>query len=344
MRVTFETNEGSQTVAARPGEKILRAALRGGLPLPYDCATGTCGACKARLLAGRADSGWGDAPGARRCGPGELLTCQAVALGACTLRVDRLRPSAAGTTRPAGVPGRLQRPRRLTHDVVSFDVDLSRPLPFAAGQFVLLEAPHITGARAYSIAGARRDGRTVSFVAKRKDGGRFGDWLFGEAPDDAPVTVFGPLGRAVFDGRARRHLLCVAGGTGVAGMLSILQRASEEGHLERFDAHLYFGVRTVRDVFLLDELAAIRARHPARVAVTIALSAEEPSAVRAFCHPGVEVTAGLVHDVMRERMAGRLTNCRAYVAGPRAMVDASLRALIGPGWLPPGEIRFDRFD
>jgi NAD(P)H-flavin reductase len=43
-------------------------------------------------------------------------------------------------------------------------------------------------------------------------------------------------------------------------------------------------------------------------------------------------------------MAGRLTNCRAYVAGPRAMVDASLRALIGPGWLPPGEIRFDRFD
>jgi len=53
---------------------------------------------------------------------------------------------------------------------------------------------------------------------------------------------------------------------------------------------------------------------------------------------------GLVHEVARQRLRGRSSDLRAYVAGPRAMVDASVRLLLAEGRLPAEEIRRDRFD
>ena len=44
----FETEAGA-------GEKILHAGLMRGIALPYECASGTCGTCKTRLLEGEAD-------------------------------------------------------------------------------------------------------------------------------------------------------------------------------------------------------------------------------------------------------------------------------------------------
>jgi toluene monooxygenase electron transfer component len=344
MRVTLQSGGGAQVFESLTGEKILRAALRQGVGLPYDCATGTCGTCKARLLVGRAESAWPDAPGRRHCATGQVLTCQTVALGDCTLEVDRFVPAEAGAARPGSLPGTLRRPRKLTHDVIAFDVELGTGLVFSAGQFVLIEAPHIAGARAYSIVGAEPDGKRLTLVAKRRPGGHFGRWLFGGPADGAPLTVFGPLGSAVFDRTVERHLLCVAGGTGVAGMLAILERAAEDGHFARFDAHLFFGVRAEPDTFFLEELNAIRARHPERITVTVALSDEEVPRSLIDAHPGLNFARGLVHEVAGERMQGRFSDLRAYVAGPRPMVDASVRLLLQKGRLPVQEIRRDRFD
>ena len=344
MRVTLRTRIGAWEIESLPGEKILRAALRQGVELPYECATGTCGTCKARLTAGRAESAWPDAPGGRHCGAGELLTCQSVALDDCALEVDHLRPAEAGTPRPATLKGTLRHPCRLTHDVISFDVELESRLVFAAGQFVLIEAPQIDGARAYSIAGFGRDGAQLTLLAKRKPGGRFGEWLFGRGVEGAPLTVFGPLGRAVFDRTIRKNLLCLAGGTGIAGMVSILRRAAAEGHFARFDAHLFFGVRAEWDAFYLEELTAIRRRHPRRISITVALSNEEVPRSLIDAYPELNFGRGLVHEVASPHMQGRFSDLRAYVAGPRPMVDASVRLLLREGRLPAQEILRDRFD
>lgn len=344
MNVTLRTRAGAREFESLPGEKILRAALRQGIELGYDCATGTCGTCRARLVIGRAESAWPEAPGLGNCRAGEILTCQSVALESCALEVDRLTPAEAGAPRPASLKGTLRDPRPLTDDVIAFEVELEARLDFAAGQFVLLETPHIDGARAYSIADSSRSGGRLTLVAKRRPGGRFGEWLFGGGADGAPLTVFGPLGRAVFVPSVPRHLLCIAGGTGIAGMLSILRRATDDGHFARFDAHLFFGVRAERDAFYLKELTTIRARHPGRITVTVALSEGEAPKSLVTAHPALDFVSGLVHEVAGERMRGRFSELRAYVAGPRAMVDASVRLLLQVGRLPPQEIRRDRFD
>ncbi|HZQ72797.1 MAG TPA: 2Fe-2S iron-sulfur cluster-binding protein [Burkholderiales bacterium] len=45
--------EGSaEPIAAEAGETILTSLLRSGVPFPFSCQTGTCGACKCLLVEG----------------------------------------------------------------------------------------------------------------------------------------------------------------------------------------------------------------------------------------------------------------------------------------------------
>lgn len=42
-------------VPAQPGDTLLAALLRAGLPFPFSCQTGNCGTCKCELLAGEVE-------------------------------------------------------------------------------------------------------------------------------------------------------------------------------------------------------------------------------------------------------------------------------------------------
>ena len=61
-------------------ERVLHAALRAGFDLPHECATGTCGTCRATITAGNATALWPEAPGTaklfineKQSGPDEQL-------------------------------------------------------------------------------------------------------------------------------------------------------------------------------------------------------------------------------------------------------------------------------
>ena len=344
MKVVVTARSGTCEFACEPGEKILHAGLRSGVALPYECGTGTCGTCKAKLLSGRVESEWPDAPGIRYLkGPAELLMCQCLAREDCALEVGVLKTREAGTPLPGALGGQVRGWRRLTHDVAAFDVDLDRPLDFDAGQFALLSIPGIAGARAYSMVNFGPSARRLSFIAKKKPGGAVSEWLFGDGVEGTRLGLFAPLGHATFQPGLPKHVLCIAGGSGIAGMMSILQRAGEAGHFAGWDGHVYFGVRSERDGFFLDALQALQARYPARLAVTIALSDEDVPASLPAAYPGLAFARGLVHAVAGEHMRGRFADVRAYVAGPPPMVDASLRLLLREARLSPADIRYDKF-
>jgi toluene monooxygenase electron transfer component len=345
MTIVVNARNGAREFECGPGEKILHAGLRSGLELPYECATGTCGTCKARLVSGRAESEWPDAPGRRYLkSEAELLMCQCVAHEDCTLEIGvPLKARETGTPAPRALGGTVRDPRRLTHDVVAFDIDLDGALDFEAGQFALLTVPGITGARAYSMVNFDPLAERLSFVIKKKPGGAVSEWLFRDGVEGTRLGLFAPLGHATFHPALRKHVLCIAGGSGIAGMMSILSLACRGGHFGDWDGHVFFGVRTARDGFFLDELEAFRARFPNRLAVTVALSDEEVPASLAAAYPGFAFARGFVHTVAGERMKSRFADIRAYVAGPPPMVDASLRLLLREARLPPSDIRYDKF-
>jgi len=344
VRITVKARNGAGEFECAPGEKILHAGLRSGFELSYECGTGTCGTCKATLVSGRVESEWPEAPGGRYLkNEAELLMCQCLAREDCALEVGVLKTREAGAPLPGALGGHVRGWRRLTHDVAAFDVTLDRPLDFAAGQFALLSVPGIPGARAYSMVNFERAARRLSFVVKKKPGGTVSEWLFGDGVEGTRLGLFAPVGHATFHPGLQKHVLCIAGGSGIAGMMSILQCAGEAGHFAGWDGHVFFGVRSARDGFFLDELHALQARYPARLAVTIALSDEDVPASLPVAYPGLAFARGLVHAVAGERMKGRFADVRAYVAGPPPMVDASLRLLLREARLSPADIRYDKF-
>jgi toluene monooxygenase electron transfer component len=347
MKLTLQTKSGLFEVEADPGETLLAAALRQGVTLPYECATGTCGTCRGRVMEGEAEMAWAEAPGAAKLKRerGDCLLCQTRITTDAVVRVptDKARRVNGATVMPAHRRGRLEAPRHLTHDVMEFALALDAPMRFEAGQFVIVEAPGLTGARAYSMVNFAHETDRAVFVVKRKPGGGFSDWLFGGNVEGAGLRVFGPLGSATFHEGEGRNILCIAGGSGIAGIMSILDRATAAGHFARHRGDVFFGVRTLADGFYLDALAGFVERAGGNLSVTLALSHEDAGDGPHPDHPGIRLDTGFVHEAAARAMAGRYDAPLGYVAGPPPMVDAAIRLLITQGKLPVSDIRYDKF-
>ena len=335
MRIQVNARNRGYEFEAQQGERVLYAGLRAGIDLPYECATGTCGTCKAKLVAGKVRDCWAAAPGKKyvKAPAGEVLMCQCEAEEALTLEVSKfVNPVEPGACTPRPCAGTLRNARALTHDVMSFALELERPSDFDAGQFALLAPEGLEGFRAYSMCNYAKGGRTLDFVVKRKPDGGFSEWLFGANREGARLDAFGPLGKATFDPGLGKNLLCIAGGSGIAGMMSILARAEAANYFDRHQGWVFFGVRTMKDAFFLDQLSKSKAK------VTVALSEEDPPA-----NPGLRFERGLVHEVAKRHMAGKYQNVRAYVAGPPPAVDAAIRVLLLDAKLTTDNIRYDKF-
>ncbi len=318
----------------RSDETLLRAGLAAGLAMPYECASGACGSCKARLTDGAVSMRWPDAPGLSprdRAKGNRILCCQSLPTGDCTIGVR----AGAGNAEPVPRPmlAEVTEIADLCDGVRRFVLQAAAPVDFLAGQFVLLRLPGDGGYRAYSMANAPAGDDRLEFLIKAKPGGGATDVLFKRLTAGDRVDLEGPYGRGYLREDSPRPLVALAGGSGLAPMLSILRRAA--GLWPDKPLHLYFGVDTPAALFCVDEIAALAARYP-RVRATLALREGRPD----DCPLPVE--AGLVGEVMR-RGEPDLSAADLYLAGPGGMVDAVLTQTVGANAIPADRVFFDRF-
>jgi ferredoxin len=54
-KVTFQTNDGDQTVECLDDQYLLDAADEGGIDLPYSCRAGACSTCAGKIISGTVD-------------------------------------------------------------------------------------------------------------------------------------------------------------------------------------------------------------------------------------------------------------------------------------------------
>jgi len=187
-----------------------------------------------------------------------------------------------------------------------------------------------------------RETDRIGLVLKRKPGGGFSDWLFAAHGAEPEVAVFGPLGRAVFRPHEDRNILCIAGGSGIAGMMSILACAVEADYFRTHKGSVFFGVRTLQDTFYLELLARYAEASHGNLAVTLALSDEAARTPTHVDFPALRLADGMVHEVAATATAGGDRDAIAFVAGPPVMVDAAIRTLITSG-VRTQDIRYDKF-
>ena len=206
----------------------------------------------------------------------------------------------------------------LTHNMLELRLAIEDggPLGFSAGQYVQIEfAPDLR--RYYSMASIPAEKRLV-FHLRRANAGESSSYVANRLKLGDVVNVSGPLGSACLRDQHAGPVLLVAGGSGLAPMLSILQTLLVRDAGAR--VVLYFGVRSERDVYHESLLANLAAAH-ANFSYEIVLSEPDSGTIR---------RQGLVHEAVARDIADA-SGYTAYMAGPQEMVEAAGRLLLGRG-------------
>ncbi|BBK45331.1 hypothetical protein STVA_53510 [Allostella vacuolata] len=313
------------TVEVGPGQTLLQAAIAAGVPLPYGCRSGLCGACRVHVVAGEVvhDRHAAAALSAAERARGLVLSCRARPVGDVTLALPATEP----------VP---PRPRRFVTRIVArrdlgartTELALEPPgdgLPYLAGQYATLALAGCPP-RDFSFAGLPGDA-ALTFHLRDTGSGGAAAAAATMRPGDA-VTVEAPFGRAYFRPAERGPLLLIAGGTGLAPMLSVARAAlaADPGRL----VTLCLGAASPADLYGEETLARLGAGH-ATFSCRIGFTAPTADAAPAATAVDLAIAA-----------AGRMVDPVVHAAGPPAMVVALRRRLREAG-MRPAAFRADAF-
>ena len=311
--------------------------MRAGVGLPYECNAGGCGTCKIELVAGQVVSNWPGAPalGERDLARKRVLGCQSRPLGDCVVKA-RAGEQYAHASVPRRFQATLAATRDLTHDLREFSFSLPEAVNFKPGQYALLYLPGVDGARAYSMSSIAQGQASWDFQIKRTPGGAATTALFERLNPGDTVTIDGPYGLAYLRTDSPRDIVCIAGGSGLAPVISIARGVAADPAMAKIKLHLFYGGRSARDICGEDMLRALpgfgeRFRfHPV-------ISMPDPDDQRAW-----NGKSGFVHELALETIGTAMPSHEVYFAGPPAMAQAVQRMLMQEK-VPGAQIHFDAF-
>lgn len=303
---------------AEPSESLLDAAARENIFLPAVCREGGCGACRVTLASGDVElanyskTALTDADRAA----GDILLCRSHARGDLDLRA----PFDQGAISFAPVPERTARivelspagsgARRLSLRLDD-DPTLGCAAEFLSGQFMELSIPQTSVTRAYSLANTGNWDGTLEFLIRLQPNGLFSGWLANQARIGDALAVRGPMGSFTLDDASPAPSWFVAGGTGVAPMLSMLRHMAEFG--DNRDCRLFFGVNAQEELFALDEIDALTKALP-RLQATVCV-----------WKPGPEWSgfSGTPVEALAKALAESGAHPDIYICGPPALIEAT---------------------
>jgi naphthalene 1,2-dioxygenase ferredoxin reductase component len=295
-----------KVIDVEPGANLLEALRHAQVPMSYSCMAGRCGTCRCRVVkgdvidSGRVDQRPLDGQGAY------VLACQTFVTEPCTIEIPE--PDEVVVHPARIVKATVQSVDSLTHDIKRVVLKPAKPIEFSPGQYVHLQfTPELI--RPYSMAGLAEDA-TMEFHVRVVPDGRVSGYIANTLKAGDSVKVSGPLGTAYLRRRHEGPMLCVAGGTGLAPILSVVRGAMASGMANPI--HLYFGVRSSRDIYDLDVLADLQARHPALTVHVVVTSGGDPR----------EHRCGLVTEAIEQDFR-KFDGWRAYLCGSPPMVEAA---------------------
>ena len=304
------------------GEWILDAAFRQGIAVPHGCREGQCSSCKCLLVEGDVEvedySTFALADYERETG--HILLCRGYAYSDVTVELlnfdeDLMRRAIAVKTHD----GVLSAVTKLTHDMRLLEVQLERPIKFWAGQFVELGVPSAGVTRSYSMASTLSTPTTLQFIIRKYPDGAFSSLIDTSLQPGTALTLKGPFGTCFRREQRPGPMILVGGGSGMSPLWAILQDHIESG--EQRPVRFFYGARTRKDLFFLDEFAAVsnKLRDFEFIPVLSQATADDAwSGETGFVHEAVE------RIVRQQGLEGELD---AYTCGPPPMIDAVLPVL-----------------
>ena len=217
--------------------------------------------------------------------------------------------------------------------------ELRERFAFRAGQHLTLRAT-IDGEevrRNYSLCTAPDDNDWIVTV-KRIGGGLFSNWVGDKLKVGDALEVMPPHGSFTteFDAARSRHLVGIAGGSGITPVMSLIKSTLKYEPQSRFT--LLYGNRDSSSVIFLEALAGLKDKHLGRFEIYHFLDAEEQD---------IELFNGMLNRERLEEAIPALVPDAAevdgwFICGPGPMMDAAEGVLLDRN-IPKERIHIERF-
>ena len=311
------------------GKSLLRLLLENKYFIPSACGgKGTCGYCKVRVLEG------GGPPiptEALILSSGEIRAGYRLA---CQLRVknDLSIEIPVEYLEIREYQGEITLSDSVTSDIRRIRIRLGdeEPMSYKPGQYIQVRVEHDGDVdfRAYSMASDPDRGQEIEINVKRIPEGIGSGYLHERVVGDQ-VAISGPYGDFFLHTDSNRTIVCVAGGVGLAPLKSIT--SYWQTHLTNRRIELYYGARTLADLYDHEVFTAMAKEHP-NFHYYPALSA-----------PGDDWQGltGFIHMVLESERSAE-DQAEAYLCGPPIMIDAVMDVL-GQKGIPEERIWYDKF-
>ncbi|NUR31623.1 MAG: FCD domain-containing protein, partial [Catenulispora sp.] len=327
VALTFEDGV-TRFITCADDQTVADASYRSRINIPLDCRDGACGTCKAYCESGDYEGGnyIDDALTADEAAQGYVLPCSMRPKSDLVLRIAST--SVVAKTQAATYGGTLTALEQLSPTTIALTVQTADrdKLAFLPGQYVNLAVPGSMETRSYSFSSSPED-KDLTFLVKLTPGGLMSTYLTDRAAVGDTVTFTGPLG-SFFLRETERPVLLLAGGTGLAPILSILRKLRADA--SKRQVHLLYGVSTDDD---LVELATIEELATTLPGFTWDYCVADPASVA----PNKGYVTGLLRP---ENLHGG--DVAVYLCGPPAMVEAVRQHFATLGLAPTG-FYFEKF-
>jgi NAD(P)H-flavin reductase/hemoglobin-like flavoprotein len=211
---------------------------------------------------------------------------------------------------PAWWIGEIVQHDRRTPTIAVLTIRPDRALGYQPGQYISVQVakwPRLW--RRYSIANAPRDNGLIDIHVRAIPGGMVSTALVTHSGTGDTLTLAAARGGLRVPADTDRDVVCVAGGTGLAPVKSIVESIimqTKQG--KRRSVTLYLGARRDDDLYDMRDLATLRLAYPALTLV-----------------PVVAEQHGALPEAVTKHTSFR--NTEVYLAGPAGLVSATVRAL-----------------
>jgi len=203
---------------------------------------------------------------------------------------------------------------------------------FKTGQFITCYWPdEPTYKRAYSLSSCALDRGFYEFsvraVGKKRT--RLVDWI----KPGHRLMVLPPVGKFLPVYEPEKHLLCIAGGSGVTPFRAFVREATRRKHPTRIT--VLYSVRTTNDIIFWDEFRALAVENPN--------VGSEVTCTRV--HPDDPWTGrrGRIDSVWVREHVHDLPDTMFYACGPNALVEFAERLVLDEIRAPKTQMRIEKW-
>jgi benzoate/toluate 1,2-dioxygenase reductase subunit len=200
-------------------------------------------------------------------------------------------------------------------------------MSYLPGQYVNVSVPGTSQTRSYSFSSMPKDG-VVEFLVRNIPNGLMSRYLAEAAKAGDQLTLTGPIG-SFYLRDVTRPILMLAGGTGLAPFLAMLEVLRDKGAKQPI--HMIYGVTNDADLVEVEKLAAFAASIPGFTFATVV-------ADQASAH---DRKGYVTHHMPDAALHGG--DVDLYLCGPPPMVDA-VRAYLAEKGVKPASFHFEKFN